>query len=213
MYKIYINNNPLLLTKATTASNRLRGDAENLVGRYSGQPKSLLAYVDMLEKAKKNESVVLYSENYEKLAADFQSLYKIIEAAGGLVFNDKGQILLIFRRGFWDLPKGKVDKGESKTETALREVREETGLQELNLGERLCETWHTYRSPKNKRILKRTTWFIMQSDETNLSPQVEEDIEKAVWTKPEGFLKSGAKVYNSILDVLKTGLPKETMKK
>lgn len=213
MYKIYINNNPLLLTKATTASDRLRGDAENLVGRYSGQPKSLLAYVDMLEKAKKNESVVLYSENYEKLAADFQSLYKIIEAAGGLVFNDKGQILLIFRRGFWDLPKGKVDKGESKTETALREVREETGLQELNLGERLCETWHTYRSPKNKRILKRTTWFIMQSDETNLSPQVEEDIEKAVWTKPEGFLKSGAKVYNSILDVLKTGLPKETMKK
>jgi 8-oxo-dGTP pyrophosphatase MutT (NUDIX family) len=101
---------------------------------------------------------------------------KVIEAAGGLVFNEKKELLMIFRRGFWDLPKGKVDEGETLEQCAVREVQEETGLHNIKLIEFLTTTYHTY-TLNNQSILKPSHWYKMEhwGDET-LIPQTEEDI-------------------------------------
>jgi mutator protein MutT len=100
----------------------------------------------------------------------------IIQAAGGLVFNEKNELLMIYRRGFWDLPKGKVDEGETLEQCAVREVQEETGLQNIMLGDFLTTTYHTY-AQKGQTILKPSHWYKMQNwgNET-LIPQTEEDI-------------------------------------
>lgn len=201
MYKIYINETPLHLT--STAERLLSGppDSKNLVLRYAGKRKFLLSVIDQLEKTRRFEKVVVFSENLENLWSDFQSAFKLIHAAGGVVFNQQHQALLIFRRGYWDLPKGKIDDGETPGKAAIREVQEETGLARLTLGPHLLDTWHTYEQG-GKRILKTTHWFLMQTDQLSLIPQQEEDIEQAVWRNIEAFLKQPEKVYGNILDVL-----------
>ena len=107
----------------------------------------------------------------------------IIIAAGGLVQNSNGEMLLIYRRGFWDLPKGKLDAGELIPDCAVREVQEETGIQALELGPFICTTTHHYFDKwLNKDVIKHTHWYSMLSlkNET-LVPQTEEDIEKIEW--------------------------------
>jgi len=143
----------------------------------------------------------LYTDDVEQLFQDFASQYKIVEAAGGVVTNETGKVLLLFRRGFWDLPKGKIDSGETKEAAAVREVQEETGLQQLTLGTALGETYHTYKDGKT-RILKRTYWYAMRTRETRLQPQTEEDIEQAVWVELNSFLNEEDRVYGNIRDVL-----------
>jgi 8-oxo-dGTP pyrophosphatase MutT (NUDIX family) len=117
--------------------------------------------------------------------------YHIWQAAGGLITNPEGHILLIFRRGKWDLPKGKLDHGETIEQCALREVSEETGLHTLSLAEKICSTYHTYIiREKDEKILKHTHWFKMSftgSEQT--IPQIEEDIIDIQWVKPENMGK------------------------
>jgi ADP-ribose pyrophosphatase YjhB (NUDIX family) len=115
-------------------------------------------------------------EDFEKFACDFH----IIHAAGGIVRNEANEILMIFRLGKWDLPKGKVEEGEQWAEAALREVQEETGLHAITLGEPLPSTFHTYEL-RGESILKETHWFAMQAPKQSLIPQAEEDISQAVW--------------------------------
>ena len=90
----------------------------------------------------------------EKLFQDFTAHYKILEAAGGMVLNANRELLVIYRRGSWDLPKGKIDPGETKEEAAVREIQEETGLQEVELGNLICSTYHTYKNKKRKPDIK-----------------------------------------------------------
>ncbi|MDB5240335.1 MAG: hydrolase [Spirosoma sp.] len=105
--------------------------------------------------------------------------FKIIKAAGGVVTRGDRQ-LLMFRRGVWDLPKGKLDDGESSRKAAAREVAEETGVR-VSVGERICTTWHTY-SLNGSPILKRTKWYRMDVlDDSRMAPQEDEDIEKLAW--------------------------------
>ncbi len=204
MYKIYINETPLILAQADELHRAPSPDERNLVARYAGKPKFLMNYVDLIEKSAKIDSVTIFSDDLQTLFADYQSKYKIIEAAGGLVFNDAAQSLFIFRRGSWDLPKGKVDEGESLEHAAVREVQEETGLQQIILQEKLVETYHTYRSESKKRVLKRTHWYKMRTSDTQLIPQTEEDIEKAVWITLEDFYEGGYQAYKNILEVVRT---------
>lgn len=125
----------------------------------------------------------------EKLWPAFTRMFHSIPAAGGLV-EQNGFYLFIFRRGKWDLPKGKIDEGETPQQAALREVEEETGLHKLTICRTLPSTWHLYKSPyknsKGEIILKQTHWFLMNSDSNQkLIPQTEEDIERIEWVKPE----------------------------
>lgn len=108
----------------------------------------------------------------------------IIESAGGLVCNHYHHILLMFKRGRWDMPKGRIEEGQTREECALREVHEETGLDEtrLTVTGKLVSTWHTTRH-QNIRYLKKTHWFLMDydGDDDATSPQVEEGIIECRW--------------------------------
>ena len=127
-----------------------------------------------------------------------------IIAAGGLVTNPQGQILWIFRRGFWDLPKGKLDEGETIQTCALREVEEETGIKNLQLHELLKFTNHTYYDPYiGQEVVKRTYWFHMtiSQDQTGI-PQISEDIEKIEWYSLNTAKHCLTQTYPTILEVI-----------
>lgn len=203
MYKIYINDIPFILSADMSLSQQVPGDKNHIVARYNGSPKIFLNYADMLEKGRQLESITIFAEDMEQLRADFLSNFKLIEAAGGCVFNAQNELLVIYRRGSWDLPKGKIDSGETPAQAAVREVEEETGIGEIVLGDFLCHTYHTYRDFKERRILKKTYWYRMQTIQTILVPQTEEDIEIAEWVEPTTFLKRAQlPVYRSIKEVI-----------
>lgn len=132
---------------------------------------------------------------------EFCSKYTVIHAGGGLVKNSEGDYLMIFRRGVWDLPKGKLEPNETIEDCALREVREETGLKDLVLGQPICETHHTY-TLNDSHILKHTHWFHMEyGGNGGLTPQTEEQIEEAVWVKAEKIAEKLADTFPSIKEV------------
>ncbi|MEK0414552.1 MAG: hypothetical protein RL070_2040 [Bacteroidota bacterium] len=139
----------------------------------------------------------------------------IITAAGGLVQNKEGAFLLMYRRGFWDLPKGKLDPGELIPECAVREVQEETGLQTISLGEFICMTTHTYFDTwLQKEVVKQTHWYSMKAtalDTEKLNPQTEEDIEKIEWVLMENLPEYLVQTYptiRSVFDAFNGGSPK-----
>lgn len=201
MYKIYINETPLLLIQNDELATDSLDLTENLLIRYSGKPRSLMNPIDMLEKTKRLESIIVYYHDVKQLKKDFESLYRILEAGGGVVANEAGAILTMYRRGSWDLPKGKIDKGETKEAAAIREVQEETGLDVVELGDFLLETNHTYKNRKGKRVIKRTYWYKMTTKETTLKPEIEEDIELCEWMPVADFLQKRP-LYNTIKAVV-----------
>jgi 8-oxo-dGTP pyrophosphatase MutT (NUDIX family) len=130
-----------------------------------------------------------------------------IDAAGGVVENERGDVLMIYRRGRWDLPKGKRDDGEQLDACALREVTEETGLHRLSCGPKICETYHVY-AQYGQRLVKTTSWYRMTGtfDETPV-PQAEENITEARWVSLRELSPVVFKSYHAIRDVLqKAGL-------
>ena len=205
MYIIYINDTPLYLVERVADAGIATGPSV-IVGRYSGKPRSLLHYIDTLEKSAKYAAIVLFSKDLPTLIADMEARFKLIEAAGGLVRNAAGEGLFIFRRGHWDLPKGKIDKGETVEQAAVREVQEETGITQVTLGAALPTTYHTYRNRKDKRVLKRTYWFEMTTTDTELIPQTEEDIEAAVWHPVERYAQLEGPMYANIERTVRNSL-------
>ena len=134
---------------------------------------------------------------------------KII-AAGGLVINDKHELLMIFRRGKWDLPKGKLDEGETIEACALREVQEETGLQDVTIESFAGITFHEYKNAynNNKDTIKETHWYHMRAAENQpLIPQTEEDIEVIEWVAEKDIAEKLSNSYTNIIDIInKTNL-------
>ena len=201
MYKVFINETPLIFTNTEGVLPEWKNADNILIVKYLGKKKFLHNYIDLLEKSNKYHRVVLFSDDLQALWSDFSSIFKVIEAAGGVVFNEKKEVLVIFRRDFWDLPKGKIDKGESPEQAAVREVQEETGHENVFLGKHIIDTYHTYVL-KDKRILKKTYWYEMKTTDTQLVPQQEEDIEQAEWVVLSDFLNSKPVIYGNILIVL-----------
>ena len=134
-----------------------------------------------------NNRKILYtfpSEEFDRFLPYIKNQCHTLKAAGGLVLNENKEVLLIHRLGMWDLPKGKIEKGERIEEAAIREICEETGIVEIKLIDALCTTWHLYHH-KNELVLKETFWFLASSNgNTVLAPQHEEHIEQAVWIQP-----------------------------
>lgn len=209
MYKIYVNDTPVFLVNTSEASKFAADFDQKLSARYMGNPKFLLQYIDMLEKTDRYDAIIIYHTNTKKLFKDFKRLFKRINAAGGAVFNPNNKLLAIYRLKYWDLPKGKIDEGEKKKKAAIREVQEETGIQDVKIVRKLNKTLHTYRLENGKRILKYTYWYVMKTSDTTLIPQTEEHIEEAKWIEPEGFINKGLKTYGSIRDVI-SSLSSET---
>jgi len=163
--------------------------------------KGLFNYIDAFEKNNDRKGIILIVDDPKEALDQLRSIYKIIEAAGGLVFNKDKELLAIFRRGHWDLPKGKIEKGESLEEAAVREVQEETGIQNVKLKEKIGTTYHTYSTKKHKRVLKVSHWYKMKTKDLDVTPQIEEDIEKVEWVDLSDFMVSYRPIYSNILDI------------
>lgn len=141
---------------------------------------------------------------------NLQSLYRsqftLVPAAGGFVYNDKQEILLIYRRNKWDLPKGKIEMHEPTRECAIREVCEETGIKDVQITEKLATTYHEY-TINDKLILKRTEWFLMKSNYNGaFEPQIIEDITEVVWKSLSYSQIEELETYPLIKYVLKKGI-------
>ena len=150
-------------------------------------------------------SVTIYSEDDSQVINDlnaFAKNYLLVKAAGGVVTDDEARVLLIYRRGKWDLPKGKVEENEPIELCAHREVIEETGLNELMLRKPLAITYHTY-TEKGKDILKETHWYLFDAPgKQQLQPQLEEDILKVEWVERQKINDYKRNTYLLIRDVL-----------
>jgi len=198
MYKIYINEKPLILI-STEEISKFDKKPGVLLTRYPGKPKFLLNYIDMMEKGMKFDELVLYSDDVKKLYNDLKTIAPPIKAAGGIVFNDNKELLVIFRKGFWDLAKGHLHKNETKKDAAAREVMEETGLSKVEVFEKAGKTRHIF---KNKsRHMKISHWYFMTANQIELTPQTEEDIMEAKWVKLADFMVNYS-MYASIRDLL-----------
>lgn len=131
----------------------------------------------------------------------------IIQAGGGLIRNEKNDVLLIFRRNKWDLPKGKLDPGETIEECAIREVKEETGIKKVEIVNKITVTHHSYFQD-GIEIIKETHWFQMHApsiDNETLTPQLEEDIEKIEWVDPASlptYLENSYETIRKVISLL-----------
>lgn len=149
---------------------------------------------------------VLVMGNLDANWREFNTNYKLVEAAGGLVQNQDGNWLFIYRNGMWDLPKGKLEKGERMEDCAVREVAEECGITEPTIIRKLATTYHTYPL-KGKRVLKPTYWFLMKSaDSSELVPQTEEGITEVRWFSTKNALERAQDSFGSIKQVVNEGL-------
>ena len=129
---------------------------------------------------------------------------KKIIAAGGLVFNDNNELLMIFRRGKWDLPKGKLDEDETIEDCAVREVKEETGLENVSMGNFAGITFHEYFEPRiNDDVLKESHWYKMHAPgDQPLVPQTEEDIEMIEWVDAKHISEKLQNSYANIIEII-----------
>ena len=162
------------------------------------------AIKSLLHEIKKEEfhAGVLWNNDLDKLKKVFFKNFTGIEAAGGIVQNNKKELLFIYRLDKWDLPKGKMEKGEKPDECALREVEEETGVTGLELKKKIGETYHTYNA-FGKEFLKTTHWYyITCSGAQNPVPQTEEDITAIKWVATRDIKDPMANTYPSIKDIL-----------
>ena len=159
----------------------------------------------LLHEIKKEDfhAAICRHENFEKLKKDFTKHFTFIRAAGGIVLNEKKEMLFIFRKGKWDLPKGKMDKKESAEACAKREITEETGVNTLTIKNKVGETYHCYNE-FGKSIMKQSTWFYMTcKDKQTLKAQTEEDITEVKWVPTKDIRKPMENTYATIKDVLK----------
>nr|WP_317207572.1 NUDIX domain-containing protein [Chryseobacterium sp. PS-8] len=167
-----MNEKKLLLSKQSENLEKTLG-YENVT--------SLEIALDLLENTSVKELNV-FGENIDEIWSEFQKLFRIIEAAGGIVNNSAGEILFIKRLGKWDLPKGKMEKGESREESAVREIEEETGLTNVELVKFINTTYHIYVERNGDKVLKCTHWFEMNFyGEDTSKPQIEEGITEVAW--------------------------------
>lgn len=168
---------------------------------WNGNP----AYIDALlmqmevKKLKKLDHIDFVTERYDEVKNFVKDQFKIVKAAGGLVFKGE-KMLMIYRLGVWDLPKGKLEKGEKTIEGALREVEEECAISVV-ADEKITSTWHTYVSD-GRKILKKTTWYRMQClSDAGMKPQTEEGIEDIRWMTRKEVDSALRHSYNSIRQV------------
>jgi ADP-ribose pyrophosphatase YjhB (NUDIX family) len=154
------------------------------------------------EKDKKVVSLGVQHTTDEELFKIFLSHYQLIEAAGGVVKNKAGDLLMIYRKQKWDLPKGKIEQNETPDHAAIREVEEECGINQLSITKKICDTYHCYVLKGNK-IVKKSYWFEMLCEAGQQpKPQIEEDITEVKWMK-EGEVRHALKnTFPSIIDVI-----------
>lgn len=199
--KIYFGNKPVYLCDTLTPELNLIKDSADTIFIDNLSNYKLQQLSREIEKPEHKQGLI-YFKDFTALKKAFFSHFLVIKAGGGLIQNKKEEILLIFRRGKWDLPKGKLDDNESIEECALREVREETGLNEIKLGNKISITYHSYVE-RGTLILKESHWYAMESiGNEMLVPQTEEGISEIIWVKKEDLEKYTSNIFPALIDVL-----------
>jgi 8-oxo-dGTP pyrophosphatase MutT (NUDIX family) len=200
--KIYFGDKPVFLCDEITDEINTFKHHPDAVFIDELSPASIKSLLHEIDK-KQFHAGILFNENFNKLKTIFFKHFTLIKAGGGLIKNKKGEILLISRRGKWDLPKGKLEDNETMEQCAQREVQEETGLKQIKLGKQIETTYHTYIQ-FGTHILKESHWFSMKTiEDEELTPQTEEDIKEIKWVKKEDLAKYTSNTFPSIIDVLK----------
>ncbi|MFI3321656.1 MAG: NUDIX domain-containing protein [Rikenellaceae bacterium] len=170
-------------------------------------PESVEKLMEILE----NDDILVFEDmSSSELLEKLSKIFKHISAAGGVVKNDEGQILMIYRNSKWDLPKGKQEKGETTSECAEREVEEECGVKVTSVGEKICDSYHIYYMFE-KWIIKTTSWYRMSSNSTILTPQTEEGISEIEWVDKNKVLEYLNNSYPTICEVYDNYLQKENL--
>lgn len=194
-YKIFINQHTIVLTN----NNQFANNKEAHAYKASELEKVLQQLTSgNFEGAR---YLVFKSAHTADLFKRLKKHFKLIKAAGGVVFNDAGELLLIKRLGLWDLPKGKLEPGEDQRLAALREVHEECGLNFLGILGKLSNTYHVYHL-KGRWILKKSAWYRMAAwGDISVSPQLEEGITEVRWVD-QAFIKAkDFETYDSLKDL------------
>lgn len=200
--KIYFNDKPLFLADAIDQEIEpyVHHDDAVFIDEFSTPGINSMLHEMRLEKI---HAGIYYHPRLEELKKAVWKKFVVVKAGGALVLNEKKQILFIFRRGKWDLPKGKLDKGETLEQCAVRETEEETGLKNLKLDRPLLTTYHTY-DENGRHILKETYWYLLHSSSNETPvPQTSEDIEIVKWISTPNLHEVLGNTYPSIRDVIK----------
>ena len=193
MYKVFVNDKPIMLT-SEISEDKL----------YKTYP---LKYVDLPKvvrdlKRGNIDGVYLYHKNSDKLLNKFLKKFPNVIAGGGKVINEQGKVLFIFRNDKWDLPKGRIEYGESIEEGAIREVEEETGVKDLTINEPLQITYHIFKRNGRYKI-KITYWFEMHTTYNGeLKPEISEGITKVKWLGKKKQAKALKNSYANIRELL-----------
>jgi len=202
--KIYFNDKPLFLTDAMNADIEPYRHHDDAVFIDEFSHGGINSMIHEMRQEKVHAGIYLHT-NVEELRKAFWKKFMLVKAAGGLVLNEDGEILFIFRRGKWDLPKGKLDEGETLETCAVREVQEETGLKNVQMKKHLVTTYHTY-DESGHHILKETWWYLLSASKKEaLVPQTIEQITQIEWADPRNLEKYVSNTFPSIIDVLKAG--------
>jgi len=195
-YNIYINEKLLVVAEAVPEGLT---DYQEL----NGEKADLKLLYKQLSNTPDQQKFLFLCKNAKATLKKLSKSVRLIEAAGGLVRNERKENLVIFRNGVWDLPKGKIEEGEKTRKAAVREVEEECGIKVKKAGKKICKTYHVYKLRNDELALKKTHWYRMKAEgQEKLKPQKEEGITKACWFTREKLTALTENTYPSIIDVL-----------
>jgi 8-oxo-dGTP pyrophosphatase MutT (NUDIX family) len=195
IYRIYINQAALIITEIIP---------ESISGfqQIDSQQFDFGSFYQRIKADGNPVQYVLQTPNAKRFFKTIKNSTTTIKAAGGVVRNEENRYLFIFRKGKWDLPKGKLDEGEKPKKAAVREVEEECGIRVTKLGDKMANTYHIYEEA-DQLILKKTNWYKMYAeDQPHLQPQLEEDITRAEWLSTADFPMVKTNTYPLIADLM-----------
>ena len=198
--KIFVDESPIYITDELSAELKKKSIQNNVLFISDENLIKVDTILNALKTDKKE--VVILVDNIDHAKDIFFTHFINIEAAGGIVQNEKKEILFIFRRGKWDLPKGKIENDETPEICAAREIEEETGVKNLILKHKIGETYHIYKENETM-ILKTSHWFYFISNEQqDTAAQTEEDISEVKWIHTRSIKEPMANTYQNIRDIL-----------
>lgn len=197
MIQIFYQQQAVILCEPATVKNM----GPNDVCRFGSDIRSLGPLPAFFQTHPNIRRLFIPTDHPDQTLAEIAALHKEIHAAGGLVQNEDGSILMIFRNGYWDLPKGKQEPGEDIRTTAIREVEEECGISNLCCKDLICRTYHTYEM-FGETCFKTTHWYAMQhTGQETLQPQTEEGITSLAWVAEKEIPDRLINTYPSIREV------------
>ena len=208
MYKVFFNGSIILIGSQMNKSLN-----NNIAEKFNSVDYDVVnQIISRIESTESPSVFYILNQEIDSVWNYFKSQFVEIPAAGGLVRKEDGSLLFIKRLGFWDLPKGKIEKNETPELAAIREVEEECGLSGLQIIRQLDSTFHIYRSPyltfPRNLVLKETKWFLMNYSGNEMPvPQIEENIEEVAWFSPTDLDQVYSNTYSSLSDFLKKSLP------